>query len=368
MTSQDLKKGIDFTAAELFDASSWNQVVDAGRVADDKGLILESTDTALDTPDVPNPDVELEGVTPTWWTRYRWRRLGFPSSGVAPKNYHWNPEAEEDATFLKWQLEVDLEEIEERLDEIEADVLTANTTANSANSSAVVASNNATAALIAASAAQTSVDALTGRVTTAEAEIDELQEAIEELGGNDSAIRSVETGGTGAATPNGARLNLGLEFAPRGFAILRDSKAAGTPGGTFTSGDWRDRDLTEISAIGTHGVTLNEDNTFTLTAGVYLIEGSAPACDVDSHQARVYNTSGVAEVVGLGSSEFVDSTDADSQTRSHFYVFYTVTSTAILKIQHRCVSTSSGTTGFGRPAVSFGNNEIYTIVKITRMK
>lgn len=96
MTSlQDFVKGTDFTGEPDTSASNLNQLVDAGYVASDKGLIITTTDTGI-TPDVPDPTAGADEVK---WVRYLWRRV-MASSVVV---YAWNPNASVDATYLKWQ-------------------------------------------------------------------------------------------------------------------------------------------------------------------------------------------------------------------------------------------------------------------------
>ena len=68
-------------------------------------------------------------------------------------------------------------------------------------------------------------------------------------------------------------------------AILSDVKTAGTDGGDFNTGAWRNRELnTELDPESF--VTLN-NNYFELGEGSYRISWSAPAHAVDMHQTRL---------------------------------------------------------------------------------
>ena len=98
------------------------------------------------------------------------------------------------------------------------------------------------------------------------------------------------------------------------YAIICDEKASTADGGTFTSGAWRTRDLnTEIADP--DGIVSISSNQFTLGAGTYLIKFSAPACQVNSHQTKLYDITGTADVE-VGSIEYSGDAGSISQTRS----------------------------------------------------
>jgi len=110
MTSQDLVKRINLTGLTNVGGTEMNQLIDAGTVAADKGLVITTTDAALDTPEVPNPDATLEGITPQYWRRYIWLRKPFTEAGIN-KIYTWNDFTTSDATYLKWSIVVDTAEL-----------------------------------------------------------------------------------------------------------------------------------------------------------------------------------------------------------------------------------------------------------------
>jgi hypothetical protein len=144
-------------------------------------------------------------------------------------------------------------------------------------------------------------------------------------------------------------------------AIVEDRKSQNTDGGTFTSGAWRTRDLnTEVVDSG--GFCTVTSNQFTLTAGEYFIEGSAPAYKVSQHQARLQNITDAVTAL-IGTTEFTDNGDF-SQTRSNFAGIVTITGTKTFEVQHQA-NTTSTSTGFGRPA-NF-TTEIYTRVIIRKL-
>jgi hypothetical protein len=142
-------------------------------------------------------------------------------------------------------------------------------------------------------------------------------------------------------------------------AVVREEQTSGTAGGTFTSGADRTRVLNaEHSDL--DGITSLSSNQFTLQAGTWVIEWSAPAYRVDQHQSFLYNVTDTAEVA-RGSS--VLATNANNVfSTSVGYAIVTIAGAKAFEIRHRCTTTQA-TNGFGDPA-SFGT-EVYTQVKIT---
>jgi hypothetical protein len=180
MLTPDFIKGLDFTALSPASAGDHNTLIDGATPSTDRGLTLWSVDTALNTPDVPNP-LSLPGIT-TKWKRYVWLRIPHASSSsTVPVLYGWNDSATSVATYLKWQqFESDnssilalITALDVRVTAVEAGVTSALATANAANSIASTASTNATGALSTANAANTNAtQALTNAAaaqTTADA-------------------------------------------------------------------------------------------------------------------------------------------------------------------------------------------------------
>ena len=143
------------------------------------------------------------------------------------------------------------------------------------------------------------------------------------------------------------------------YAIIADRKAQNASSGTFSSGGWRTRDLnTEL--LDPDGIVSLSNNEFTLQAGSYLIIGSAPALEVDSHMAKLNNVTDSDDNIGQGTIEF-SLAGSSSQTRSFFSTRVTISSAKAFSVLHRCTTTNSGN-GFGITGnLDF---EIYTIVEI----
>ncbi len=145
------------------------------------------------------------------------------------------------------------------------------------------------------------------------------------------------------------------------IAILEDQKAANTAGGTFTSGADRTRTLnTEVSDPASI-VTLSS-NQFTLGAGSYYIEWSAPGFAVSSHQSFLYNVTDSTEVK-RGSTELSGGA-SDPSTTSIGSAVVVISGSKAFEIRHRCFSTRA-TDGFGA-AANFGT-EVYTRVIVRKV-
>lgn len=153
------------------------------------------------------------------------------------------------------------------------------------------------------------------------------------------------------------------------YAVICDLKASTVDGGTFTSGDWRTRDL-NTTIFDPDSIATVASNQFTLGVGTYTIEFSAPAFDVGKNQARLYDITAGATVAsdtgiaGNGISQAMSiNTSYPTQTCAVGTARVTVSSgTRTYEVQHKCLSTK-GTTGFGN-ASDMGEDEIYTVVKI----
>lgn len=147
-------------------------------------------------------------------------------------------------------------------------------------------------------------------------------------------------------------------------ATISETQTSGTAGGTFTSGTWRTRTINTESDP--DSIVSISSNKFTLAAGTYLITGSAPACEVIGHIAKVYNVTDAADAI-LGSSEYADATASSSCTRSVFSGVVTVASAKEFEVRHMGGSTRN-TFGFGAQATIATTVETYTLVTITKIK
>ena len=167
-----------------------------------------------------------------------------------------------------------------------------------------------------------------------------------------SSGQYLQTNGSGAlsfSTPS---------VAFESFAVIADQKTSGTDGGTFTSGDWRTRDLnTEL--FDPDGIVSISSNQFTLGAGTYYMVAHAPAHRVDKHIARIRNMTD-SVVMAFGTTEVANNGTYNSST-SKVFARVTITSSKAFEVQHKCDTTFSSS-GFGWNANY--SDEKYTVVEI----
>jgi hypothetical protein len=142
------------------------------------------------------------------------------------------------------------------------------------------------------------------------------------------------------------------------IARIEDQKAANTPGGTFTSGALRTRDLNTILFDPDTIVTLSS-NQFTLQAGTYLIGWYAPARNVSRHKSSLQNITDAANA-GRGSSELSNLTTSASSGQA----LVVIAAAKVFEIQHQC-QTTTATSGFGIET-NFAI-EVYTRVTIEKV-
>ena len=165
----------------------------------------------------------------------------------------------------------------------------------------------------------------------------------------------VLTSGGASAAPSWA------DAAGISVARITDSKTSGTNGGTFTNGAWRTRDLNTIEDDPDSIVTLSS-NQFTLGAGTYLIQWSAPAYRVNSHKTQLYDVTGATDLA-KGSSEYSANGSA-VQSISVGSDVVTLTANNTFEIQHRSQTTISGD---GLGVASNFAAEKYTMVTIFKV-
>lgn len=156
----------------------------------------------------------------------------------------------------------------------------------------------------------------------------------------------------------------------QGYVLIRDEKADGTHGGTFTSGAFRTRDLNNVSQDDQGLVVSLAGNVLVLEAGTYIFWVMCPQLGVSGGSARFRNvTAGVD--LGVSSNAF-GGVPPGFATSTLAYAFvlgaFTIADAQDLEVQHICQVTLA-TTGFG-PAVSLAstNTEIYTTLELFRVQ
>lgn len=147
------------------------------------------------------------------------------------------------------------------------------------------------------------------------------------------------------------------------FATISDVRASGTSAGGTTAGTFITRTLNTLEDP--NGiVTSLTANQFVLPAGTYYVEGSAPAGSCGEHKVKLRNITDSTDQL-IGSSEYaIDG--LFSYTRSNFSGEVIITAAKTFELQHRATATQA-TDGLGH-ASGMGVNEVYAILKITKVK
>jgi len=143
------------------------------------------------------------------------------------------------------------------------------------------------------------------------------------------------------------------------YAIIADQKNSDTDAGSSSGGSWNTRDLnTELADP--DGIVSISSNQFTLQAGSYFLEASAPAYQPSRHKLKLYQTSGTAADIAFGTVTFTNYNIA-VQSTAFLSCRFTISTATTYEIRHYIQNSKSGN-GLG-VAVSQGV-EFYCIVKI----
>ena len=162
----------------------------------------------------------------------------------------------------------------------------------------------------------------------------------------------------GSITADDLASGVGGKFAS--YAIICDQKAQNTDSGTLNSGAWYTRDLnTEL--LDSDNIVTISNNKFTLQAGSYYIEASAPAYKVDQHNIKLYQTSGTPADIAFGTAEYANSNEGNVANRSFLFCRVTISTSTEYEIRQKS-GLSKSTNGMG--VQSNNSVEIYTVVKI----
>jgi len=177
------------------------------------------------------------------------------------------------------------------------------------------------------------------------------------------------------------------------YLEIVDSKAQTAAGGAFNANVWRTRDLTDtvfndFATTVTLAASAGLGGQIVLPPGIYYIEASCPAMNVNEHVARLADVTDspgtYGETVVLGTSEFssdsqswrVDDNPTGSealsihsapQTRSHITGKFQLTRSTTLEVQHRCAITQT-VDGLGSAGRFYDTDNIYTEVRMWQVR
>jgi len=365
-TSQDFVNRIDLTALTSVTGSEMNQLIASAKPADDKGLIIVTQDSALDVPTVPNPTVSPDGIVDVaHWINYRWTRIPFDSTGTV-YHYTWNPTlAVSDAVYLKWQLE-------------EAKAIQALNTAALAETDANEALIEAGNAFTTAQNAQNTANGLQGQINTLNTSVTQLVSQTNVNSGDIATLKTevdalqnpdtlaINKGGTGATTIQGALSGFGIRYAPRNTFNLYEQFNTGVDAGGLVAGIFTTRPLnTLVNALTPlldGYITLNNDFTFDLVPGLWIIHGTFPGNACGLHKAQLFDVTNNGPKL-IGSSGYTDPANP-SISLSTVRGSILLSALTKFKIQHMSSLTKAGN-GMG-PACNFaGQVEVYGSLSLT---
>lgn len=144
------------------------------------------------------------------------------------------------------------------------------------------------------------------------------------------------------------------------YVCLRDVKAAGTHGGTFTQDGWRTRDLNDEQADAS-GICSLSSNQITLDAGTYRCLISAPCARIGVSKAKLQNITDAVSIL-LSTPGWIH-VSAGGNARDVIVGRFTLAAQKVLEVQHYC-NTTKANYGFGYRS-NIGD-EVYTQVEFWR--
>lgn len=142
---------------------------------------------------------------------------------------------------------------------------------------------------------------------------------------------------------------------------IKDIKSAGTAGGTFNSGAWQTRVLNTLENPNSLAWVSLTSNQFTLQAGTYEIEATAPGYAVGEHKIKLRNITDSSDT-HIGNSAY---SSGNASSRSCVYGLIVITGAKTYEIQHYCSAGLAGA-GFGN-GNNFGVSEVFTQIKLTKI-
>lgn len=376
---QDFDKGVDLTGVNPISAAQLNQLIDGGVPHAMRGLTLYSIDSALNTPDVPNP---LAGATYTKFKRYIWIRKPYnTATSTQPIAYVWDDDAVSDATLLKWKdLAIDLTAFIAEIDAAVVVANAANATANAANVAAAnaavlanTATNNATAALTAAnnaSAAATVANANAGAAqSTATSAAADAAAALVAVSAKKDVNAAINPGGIGRQL---IRTNLaadGVEwFNPKDLYIQAFEQQATTVNGGAASNGANVRVINNL-AYNTGGLASLAGNKITLIVpGTYRIAIRCPYVTTKPNQAFLIKDSDGSVLLQGSSQDFIGG--GGYQGNSFVVGCITVVANTVVRVDHYFLGADVAAYALGKSSGTgpVGQVEIYTMFEATLLQ
>ena len=146
-------------------------------------------------------------------------------------------------------------------------------------------------------------------------------------------------------------------------AIVYDQKSAGSNGGTFTSGTWRQRDLnTKIDP--SNLITITSNAVTVIEPGLYFIRAIAPAQGVGGHVCRLTKNNAELQV----GTQCYTGGSSQGQGESVAVTVAQLAAGDVIRLEHQCRNTYA-TYGFGVGDINTVNTvvAIFSIIEFVRL-
>ena len=145
-------------------------------------------------------------------------------------------------------------------------------------------------------------------------------------------------------------------------AYILDAKTTGTAGGASSTGSWITRDLNTIEGEIDIVKSLSA-NVFTLESGLYEIEVYAPAFLSNSTKVRLFDVVNAETIIEGGT--FYGFSAAATMTAASVIATLLIENETQIRVEQQFASSHALGLGY---AASYGTREIYTNIKITKLR
>lgn len=360
LTTQDFTKGIDFTGINPATGADHNVLIESAFPKEDtdndgKGLILKTTDSALNTPVVPDASSNNK------WRRYLWIRVPHADAAdTKPKIYAWNQSANLDPSYLRWiETNIDIEALNANVASAQSDAIEALNKVDNLSNIANTALNNANTALTTANTAKATADGLEGQIDTAnDVANDAKTDAANAMA---KAIEALTAAGAGITTnklPYGTagqrlRTNDGATAAewtsPKDlYYMVAETKAKNTDCGAAVQNE-NIRLLNTVVNASAWATLDVGTGKITLKAGTYFIQATVPANLDDGVGRQVFLLKDDNTVILQGTS-FKSSAANDLLCLSRICGVFVLAADTVVKISDHWSAAYAQTYALGRAA------------------
>lgn len=357
MTSLDFNAGLDFTALDPATGGDHNSLIELASPREDKAIVLFSTDTALDTPDVPDASID------TKWKRYLWNRQPHSTSDdTSPIIYAWDDNAASDILFLQWvPIAPGTAEFEALVADALAEAQTATATANTALTTANAANLTAATALSNANDAVVTANAVSDDATNALAAATDAQSVA--LSAQATATEALAVANAANATAAAALAQLAISRANKYVCIVEQQDTGDHAGDSVVGANVRQLNLEKNDAGNLATVAAG---IVTVLAGIYRVRAWAVGFSQGTgHQLFLVKDDDDTTLM-IGRTVYQDSVDVNLPSELSGVI--TFAATTAIRLDHYC--SHNQTNGLGK-AITLGpvadTKEIYALLELEKL-